>query len=218
MTRTSIDPEHPEVIPMETLWPALIATLVICALYGLLPKSLPLGPDWLLETIVVVILIPYVILRLKHKYHVAQILGLIILGIITGFIAYTLGILVYSVPQHSISAIVMLQAAALLWVCNVLVFSLWYWRLDAGGPHARAKHGGHIPDCFLFPQMMMHNHGVGWSPRFVDYLFLAFNTSTAFSPTDTAILSRWAKLLVMLQSLISLSLVALIAARAVNII
>jgi uncharacterized membrane protein len=101
----------------------------------------------------------------------------------------------------------------------VLVFALWYWKLDAGGPLGRDSSRGKLRSSFLFPQMM--NQGGGdpsWSPNFMDYLFLAFNTNTAFSPTDTAVLARWAKVGMMLQSLISLTIVALLAARAVNIL
>jgi hypothetical protein len=217
MTKTESDPENPGAIQIEPLWPPLIATLLICVLYVLLPEPLSLGPGWLLGLLIVILLIPYIALRIKCHFRQAQFLGLVMLGIITLFIAFSLGVLIISVPKHSEAALTMLVCAGILWMSNVLVFSLWYWRLDAGGPHARATREHHQPDCFLFPQMMMKNQA-NWSPRFVDYLFLAFNTSTAFSPTDTGILSRWAKLLVMLQSLISLGLVALVASRAVNII
>jgi len=100
-----------------------------------------------------------------------------------------------------------------------LVFALWYWKLDAGGPLRRDRGQGMSQSSFLFPQMLnREGQDASWTPHFVDYLFLAFNTSTAFSPTDTAVLSRWAKLGTMLQSLISLMIVALLAARAVNIL
>jgi len=118
----------------------------------------------------------------------------------------------------------LLASAAALWVSNILVFASWYWRLDAGGPHARDLTPGHTDGAFLFPQMAMHpeaKRAAGeheWAPTFVDYLFLAFNTSTAFSPTDVPVLSRWAKALMMLQAVISLLVVALVAARAVNIL
>jgi hypothetical protein len=118
----------------------------------------------------------------------------------------------------------LLRSAASLWLTNVLVFALWYWRLDAGGPHARDVRDAHVNGAFLFPQMTMLRRVEtatgqrGWSPHFVDYLFLAFNTSTAFSPTDTPVLTRWAKVLMMVQSLISLSVLAVLAARAVNIL
>ncbi len=104
-----------------------------------------------------------------------------------------------------------------LWITNVLVFALWYWKLDAGGPLGRERAKGRVESSFLFPQMLADENS-SWSPNFMDYLFLAFNTSTAFSPTDTAVLSRWAKAGMMAQSLISLSIIALLAARAVNIL
>ena len=115
-------------------------------------------------------------------------------------------------------------SATSLWTTNTLVFALWYWRLDAGGPHGRESRLGHSNGAFLFPQMTMLPQAKAaagqetWSPNVLDYLFLAFNTSTAFSPTDTPALARWAKLLMMLQSLISLTVLALLAARAVNIL
>jgi uncharacterized membrane protein len=111
-----------------------------------------------------------------------------------------------------------------LWITNILVFAVWYWRLDAGGPHQRDKRPGHTEGDFLFPQMTMSEQALrdagmeNWSPEFIDYLFLAFNTSTAFSPTDVPVLARWAKVLMMLQSLLSLLILALLAARAVNIL
>jgi hypothetical protein len=106
----------------------------------------------------------------------------------------------------------------------MLVFASWYWRLDGGGPNERDRRGIHTDGAFLFPQMMMDNElrkKMGedrWSPGFIDYLFLAFNTSTAFSPTDVPVLSRWAKVMMMVQSAISLATLALLAARAVNIL
>ena len=118
----------------------------------------------------------------------------------------------------------LLISAAALWITNILVFASWYWRLDAGGPRARELRGVHTDGAFLFPQMTLDlqaKREMGeqcWSPGFVDYLFLAFNTSTAFSPTDVPVLSRWAKILMMLQAAISLATIAILAARAVNIL
>src|SRR5215472_16127261 len=104
-------------------------------------------------------------------------------------------------------------------ITNILVFALWYWKLDAGGPLGRDHSRCKIASAFLFPQLSSDRENYdGWSPHFLDYLFVAFNTSTAFSPTDTAVLARWAKLATMLQSLISLSILVLLAARAVNIL
>jgi hypothetical protein len=137
---------------------------------------------------------------------------------------WSLYLLVAALPSHRESPQDLLRSAAALWITNVLVFASWYWRLDAGGPRARELRGVHTDGAFLFPQMTLDQHakpGVGkqgWSPNFVDYLFLAFNTSTAFSPTDSPVLSRWAKIMMMVQSLISFATVVLLAARAVNIL
>jgi hypothetical protein len=132
--------------------------------------------------------------------------------------------LVIALPSGLESAKALLLSAASIWLANLLVFALWYWRLDAGGPHGRDTRVAHKSGAFLFPQMTMTpeaKNATGqsrWSPTFMDYLFLAFNTSTAFSPTDTPALARWGKALMMLQSLISLTVLALLAARAVNIL
>jgi uncharacterized membrane protein len=126
-------------------------------------------------------------------------------------------------PTHEETPVELLGSAASLWLTKILVFALWYWRLDAGGPNRREQWVGHPDGAFLFPQMM-HQDGPAatephaWSPTFVDYLFLAFNTSTAFSPTEVPVLSRWAKLLMMLQAIISLTVIVVLAARAVNIL
>ncbi|HKV39455.1 MAG TPA: hypothetical protein VJX67_09595, partial [Blastocatellia bacterium] len=135
----------------------------------------------------------------------------------------SLCLLIDALPAHKEAPVAMLLSAACLWTTNILVFALWYWRLDAGGPHQRDKRPGHTEGAFLFPQMTLGEDTAEtgeqpWSPNFVDYLFLAFNTSTAFSPTDAPVLARWAKVLMMLQSLLSLAIIALLAARAVNIL
>ena len=133
-------------------------------------------------------------------------------------------LLVGALPSHRESPTALLLSATAIWTSNILVFALWYWRLDAGGPHGRDARPGHANGAFLFPQMTMlpgRQAAAGqamWSPNFLDYLFLAFNASTAFSPTDTPVLARWGKVLMMLQSLISLAVVAVLAARAVNIL
>jgi hypothetical protein len=136
----------------------------------------------------------------------------------------SVGLLVAALPGHKDTPQALLLSAASLWITNILVFALWYWRLDAGGPHQRDQRAEHTNGSFLFPQMTMSPEVLKqtdqeqWSPDFVDYLFLAFNTSTAFSPTDAPVLARWAKILMMIQSLLSLLIIALLAARAVNIL
>jgi len=131
----------------------------------------------------------------------------------------SLGFLIQGILQHREAPTTLLRSAVALWITNILVFARWYWKLDAGGPHERDRARGRLASSFLFPQMLgQSGQEPSWSPHFMDYLFLAFNTSTAFSPTDTAVLSRWAKAVAMLQSLISLTIIALLAARAVNIL
>ncbi len=106
--------------------------------------------------------------------------------------------------------------AALLWVINVATFAVWYWEIDGGGP-AQRRRQEHRSEDFLFPQMNLGDKSArDWSPGFLDYLFLAFNTSTAFSPTDTAVLSRRAKVLMMVQALLSLLILAVLVSRAIN--
>jgi hypothetical protein len=135
-----------------------------------------------------------------------------------------LALLIRALPSHLETPQELLKSATALWLSNILVFASWYWRLDAGGSHKRAQQADHSRSAFLFPQMTMapeRRHAAGlqkWSPNFIDYLFLAYNTSTAFSPIDVPVLSRWAKVLMMQQSIISLMVIALLAARAVNIL
>ena len=111
----------------------------------------------------------------------------------------------------------LVYASVPIWLTNVIVFGLWYWELDRGGPAARQLPKHRRPD-FLFPQMSTPGSAPGWTPDFLDYLYTSFTNATAFSPTDTMPLTTWAKLLMMLQSLASLVTVAVVISRAVNIL
>ena len=178
----------------------------------------------MLITIVGVLLIPTAWARSRGFHRLNTIMGHVLSSVVTADMIWSLGLLVSALLSHRIAPPDLLRASAALWISNILVFASWYWRLDAGGPHAREARGAHTDGAFLFPQMTLIRqtkidlHEQGWSPGFVDYLFLAFNTSTAFSPTDCPVLTRWAKVLMMMQSLISLATVVLLAARAVNIL
>lgn len=208
----------------EPRWHALIAVLAVGGLYTALPSSLIIGPRWLFFVIVLVLLVPTVISHIRNLHRLNRMLGFAVNAIVTlGMIASVI-LLIIALPEHKETPTELLLSAASLWFTNILVFALWYWRLDAGGPHGRERTAGHQDGAFLFPQMTMTSEAKteadeqDWSPNFVDYLFLAFNTSTAFSPTDALVLARWAKVLMMLQSLISLTVLVLLAARAVNIL
>jgi uncharacterized membrane protein len=206
-------------IVREPRWPAFVAMLSAAGLYLALPEPLSLGPSWMLLAIIFVLMIPLVVSTHRGHHNVARILTYTASGVITIAMIVSLVFLIQGLPQHREAPKALLRSASALWITNVLVFALWYWKLDAGGPLQRDRARGRVDSSFLFPQMLSQdNRDPSWSPNFMDYLFLAFNTSTAFSPTDTAILSRWAKLGMMLQSVISLTIVALLAARAVNIL
>ncbi|MGD0957104.1 MAG: hypothetical protein ABR953_09775 [Candidatus Acidiferrales bacterium] len=203
----------------ELRWPAFVAMLAAACVYWALPEPLSLGPSWLLLVVIFLLLIPMVVTYRRGRYDITRILTFIATGAITLAMIASLAILIQGIPQHREAPRVLLRSATALWITNVLVFALWYWKLDGGGPTGRDRRRDHLESSFLFPQMLMRDgRDESWSPNFVDYLFLAFNTSTAFSPTDTAVLSRWAKLGMMLQSLVSLTIVVLLAARAVNIL
>jgi hypothetical protein len=207
---------HP--IIHEPRWPAFVAMLAASGVYLALPKPLEVGPTWALPSITAVLLVPILALDYYRRYHAARFLTMIANTIITLAMIASLALLVKGIPEHLETPRALLRSASALWITNILVFALWYWKLDAGGPLKRAAPDGGAKSSFLFPQMLIRTEEKSsWQPNFVDYLFLAFNTSTAFSPTDTAVLSRVAKMGMMLQSLISLMIIVLLAARAVNI-
>ena len=208
----------------EPRWPALVATVAVGVLFYAMPESLTVGPGWLMLVLVAVLQIPTWLFHRVGRMDLNQIFAYTVLSVITLGVISSLILLITRLPAHKESPVDLLRAAAALWVGNLLVFASWYWRLDGGGPNARDKAGVHKDGAFLFPQMMMdpelrrQMEEDKWSPGFIDYLFLAFNTSTAFSPTDVPVLSRWAKAMMIVQSLISLMTIALLAARAVNIL
>ena len=203
----------------EPRWPALVAMLAAGCVYLALPEPLSVGPSWLLLAIVLVLLIPLTVTYRSGNHSVARVLTFVANGAITLALIASLIFLIYGMAHHLNTAATLLRAASTLWFTNILVFALWYWKLDGGGPLKRERATDRSDSDFLFPQMLTaEGRDSSWSPHFIDYLFLAFNTSTAFSPTDTAVLSRWAKLVTMLQALISLMIVVLLASRAVNIL
>jgi hypothetical protein len=203
----------------EPRWLAIIAMLASGLLYAALPSSLSVGPDWLLLAVLAALIVSTIISHRVGHHRADKTIGYAASGILTLAMIWSLGLLVAAIPKQEIEPKILLRSAVALWVTNILVFALWYWRLDAGGPHEREKASGHKKGAFLFPQMNLEaGFDPRWSPNFVDYLFLAFNTSTALSPADTPALSRWAKILMMIQATISLAVLALLAARAVNIL
>jgi hypothetical protein len=211
--------DAPESREREPRWPVTVAILATGGLYFVIPASLRFGEEWLLLVVVSVLLVPTIVTHQAGMDRLNRIFAHIVLGILTAAMVGSLGLLIHRLPSHADSPVELLRGAACLWVANILVFASWYWRLDAGGPNERDRRASHDDGAFLFPQMITPwDSDKNWRPGFVDYLFLAFNTSTAFSPTDVPVLSRWAKVMMMVQASISLVTVALLAARAVNIL
>ncbi|HEX4276776.1 MAG TPA: hypothetical protein VHZ74_15570 [Bryobacteraceae bacterium] len=209
---------------VQARWPAVVAALATGVLFYAMPESLTVGPGWLVFVIVGALMIPTSLSHRVKRFDLNEVFAYSTLAVITLAVLSSLILLITRLPAHKETPVQLLRAAASLWLANLLVFASWYWRLDGGGPNERDKRGVHTDGAFLFPQMMMDpelRREMGedrWSPGFIDYLFLAFNTSTAFSPTDVPVLSRWAKVMMIVQSMISLATLALLAARAVNIL
>jgi len=202
----------------EPRWQAILAVTAIGGLHLALPRALTLGPQWMLLAVAMTLLVPTVVARRRGFTRANAIFGFLISSVITIDLIVTLVSLVAALPTHVETPGALLRSGAILWVTNVLVFASWYWRLDAGGPNKREMQKSHVHGAFLFPQMTAESPDRAWRPGFVDYLFVAFNTSAAFSPTDTPVLSRWAKLLSMVQAAISFTTVAVLLARGVGIL
>jgi uncharacterized membrane protein len=210
---TRIDDTSENVAPRVT---ALIGMLATGLLYLALPPKLIIGPGWLLlvvEAIFVVPLIIDILTEWEMSHMTKRLLVLIPLGMITLALVSSVVLLIATLPsdKHSTN---LLRSAALLWGLNILTFALWYWELDGGGPRQRHLSGHRAVD-FVFPQQAK---GERWAPHFLDYLFLAFTGATALSPADTNPLTKLAKMLMMSEAILSLTIIGVLAARAVNIL
>jgi len=219
MTRS---PEH--IDKPEPRGQVIAAVLAIGAIYLALPSNLVVGPIWLLPTVIVVLLVPTVVSHRVGKYSLNRTLGMLINAITTVALIASVILLVRWLPGHRESPLQLLRSGGLLWLTNVIVFALWYWRLDGGGPTLRRKQKRFGSTSFLFPQMQIpHDERAEfacahWRPRFIDYLFVAFTQSSTFGPTDAPLLARWAKILAMIQILVSLVIVILLISRAVGVL
>jgi hypothetical protein len=207
----------------EARWPAAGAVLAAIVLTILLPDGERAGPVWLLPVIEVVLLAAVVAtdpVRISRRSHLLRWLSIVlvtvlVLGALTSTVLL-IGALTHGGPETN-SADKLLAAGTTVWVSNNIAFALLYWELDSGGAAARAHHVPPYP-TFAFPQHMSPELArPGWSPRFADYLYLGFTNAQAFSPTDVMPLVPWAKFAMAVQSLISLAILGLVVARAVNI-
>lgn len=207
-------------------WPALIAILIAMGLYVTLPGHLYYGPVWLLPAVEGALFVALLVARqMEDVEYIWQRRAAI--GLIAAMNAANIGsllLLIHAlvgsllVNGHKITAQSLILWSAQIWLTNVIVFALWYWELDRGGPLARCLPHHRAPDL-LFPQMI--NSGAapsGWSPSFFDYVYTSFTNAAAFSPTDTLPLTEWAKALFMIQSLASLATAVLVISRIANIL
>ena len=208
----------------EPRWQAILAFLAIGGIYLALPPWVIVGPIWLLPALIAMLLVPTVVTHRMGRHSLNHALGIAISSTTTLALIGSVILLVTALPTHREAPLSLLLSGGELWLTNVLVFALWYWRLDGGGPTVRDRRREFGSRSFVFPQMQIEkierrrfNVG-GWRPGFVDYLFIAFTQSSTFGPTDAPILARWAKVLIMCQIFISLTIVVLLISRAVGIL
>jgi hypothetical protein len=216
----------PLIAALDRLSPYWEPQLVVAAALALdlsLPNKLTVGPSWLLPAVEGGLLLGLVVAsphgRVRHsmiRRHIA--IGLI--ALVSAVNAFSLALLSNElVHGRTNNGRGLILAGIVLWGTNVLLFGLWYYELDRGGPVARRLHEERYPD-FLFVQMTDADVYAppDWSPRLIDYLYTSFTNATAFSPTDTMPLTAAAKWLMSAQALAALVTVGLVVARAVNIL
>jgi uncharacterized membrane protein len=192
-------------------WPGATSLLVIGVVYAVLREDLRVAPSFLLLVLVAVLLVPLFYAQLRGRHHLSHLLGLALSTLATAAVGTSVFLLVIFLSTQPVAPATALRDAGLIWLANVATFAVWYWEIDEGGP-GRRRRDAHEGDDFQFPQDQ--DGSSGWSPDFADYLFLAFNQSTAFGPTDTSVMSKPAKILSMVQALFSLLIIAVVVARA----
>lgn len=209
----------------EHWWPVALAILTAAILHVALPTKYRVHPSWLVPLVMLLLLAALVIGdpgRIDRQKPWLRITTGIAIACMTMANLYAAVRLVADILTNNKlfanNAIGLLAAGGVIWATNVITFGLWYWDLDRGGAAARAHHPYANP-ALVFPEMQYTEYvPVTWVPIFADYLVLAFWTSTAFSPTDISAIKRWAKLMMMLESVASLGIGALVIARAINIL
>jgi uncharacterized membrane protein len=207
----------------EPRWQVSVAVAAAIALQFAVPRRLTVHPTWLLPALQALLLVGLVAAnptRIDRSSRALRFGSIFLIGVISLANAWSAARLIVGLVRgtEGQNAGPLLLVGGAIWLTNVLVFALWYWELDRGGPVARADAQRPYPD-FLFTQMENpHLAPPNWEPGFADYLYLSFTNAAAFSPTDVLPMSQWAKLTMLVQSGVSLATVALVIARAVNIL
>ena len=214
--------EYPPPAAAEPAWPAQATVLAAIALQLTLPERLTVGPSWLLPALEGALLVGLFMAtpnKLEGEHPRRRSLALAMIAFVTGANIFSLSALThFLLHHHTHHPRELLIAGVLIWLTNFLIFALWYWELDRGGPGKRAAGHDQAPD-FLFPQMSDDRiEPLNWRTRFIDYLYVSLTNATAFSPTDTMPLTPMAKGVMGIQSLVSLVTLGLIVARAVNVL
>jgi hypothetical protein len=210
--------------PRWQLAAALGAFIVITIVLRIIvPERESIGPEWLvpaLEIGLLALLLAADPARVSGRRHWLRKASIVLVSLLAVVVFAATGKLIVNLIQGSKvtnSADSLLASGALIYIGNILVFSLLYWLLDSGGPLARFRHEHEYPDFAFSQQLSPELAPPGWRPQYVDYLILGLTTNTAFSPTDVMPMARWAKITMALQSLIALSVLGLVIARAVNV-
>jgi hypothetical protein len=205
----------------EPFWPAQLAAALALALYLTLPNELVMGPRWLVPGVEGVLLVGLVVTTPTRHYGQSPRRRAIVIVLLVLVSAATLVSLVllahYLLAGSHAAGEPLIVAGGVLWVTTILVFGIWFWELDRGGPGMRSHPDSGRPD-FLFPQMRDAAREPGWTPRFSDYLYTSFTNAATFGPADAVPLTTLAKALMALESLIALTTLLLVVSRAVNIL
>ncbi|GAC1301740.1 MAG: hypothetical protein NVSMB19_10230 [Vulcanimicrobiaceae bacterium] len=207
----------------ESRLPATLAVVCAAALNFVLPGKFTLGPPWLFPLVEMAIVIPLSLAspkRRPNERREEQVAAIALIAVANLANVTSLYLLIRQLIVNGkvITGPELLYSSVAIWLTNVIVFALWYWEIDRGGPDERMSADHRAPD-FLFPQMVTPECARdAWTPRFFDYLYLSFTNATAFSPTDTMPLSALAKMLMLVESLASLATIAIVASRAINIL
>jgi hypothetical protein len=214
---------QPPGLTAEPRWPMATAVLAATILYVGMPHRGRVPGWWvfpLLQLVLLGLLIAQDRGRIDRRSATLHRLMVALLVVMTSGTVLGVAVLAYDIltAAEGITATILLGRGAAIWVANVIIFSLWYWQIDRGGPAERAA-GSPIPPSFAFPENATPELApAGWQPAYPDYLYLAYTNATAFSPTDTLPVRRWAKLTMMVQSTLSLVVAILVLARAINIL
>jgi uncharacterized membrane protein len=207
----------------ESRLPPLLTVIAAIALQVLLPPRLVVGPKWVLPALEGLMVVALVIIspqrKVRANHPASRRISIAIAALVSLANATSLGLLTHYLLHHNVSnGRGLIFAGVLIWLTNLLIFALWYWEMDRGGPGKRAM-GRDGPPDFLFPQMSDDRiEPREWRPKFIDYMYVSLTNNTAFSPTDTMPLTPMAKSVMGIQSVVSLMTIGLIVSRAVNIL